>query len=320
MYKLLRYAVVFFLFTIVRQHLTFAQASLSFVENKGQWADSIHFKAELPGGRVHIQDGGLAYYFASIQDLQVIADKIEHGDSLGGQTIKLHNYKVHYKGANSSPSYSTAEQKNNYLNYFYGDDSTKWRGNIRLFEKIVQHGVYDGIDVAVYSKLNSLKYDFIIAPGADPGLIQLSFEGVMPEIMANGNLHIVTSVNEIIEQAPYAYQMIGGVEVPVDCHFELTGNLLSFSLPAGYDQQYPLIIDPELVFTTFSGGGDFQNGYFSYCTTYDAEGSLYAAGVPLWGFWPYPPEWPTTPGAFQPEYTSIYGPMVIINKYNAVGS
>lgn len=161
----------------------------------------------------------------------------------------------------------------------------------------------------------------MVAPGADPAQIKLAFEGVLPELTLDGDLRLKTSVNEVIEKAPYAYQIIDGLEVPVACRFNLQGYELSFSLPYGYDSLYPLVIDPELVFVTFSGAEDYDYGYYSFCTTYDDRGSPYVAGVPIPAVWQIPPpQWPTTPGAFQEEWTTIYEPMVCINKYNATGS
>lgn len=291
-----------------------------FVENKGQWADSVRYAAQLPGGMLHIANSGFAYYYALEADLRRINDKKEQGQMVDSEQVHIHNYRVSYVGGNDHISYTTADKRNNYINYFYGQDKAKWQGHIGLYGKVVQHNVYDGIDVAVYSKDKSLKYDFIVAPGSDPTLIKMKFEGVNPVLTAEGHLKITTSVNEITEQAPYAYQVINGVAVQVPCHYQLNNDQITFALPDGYNPGYALVIDPELVFTTFSGAGDFFSGYFSYCTTYDKQGSLYAAAVPSRFFWTPPPQWPTTPGAFQEAWTTIYEPMTCINKYTPDGS
>src|SRR5690606_28468218 len=112
----------------------------------------------------------------------------------------------------------------------------------------------------IYSKATSLKYDFIVAEAADPADIRLEFVGVTPQLTPEGKLKIRTSVNEITEQPPYAYQLINGTEQAVPCFYILNSNELSFGFPHGYNPNYPLIIDPELVFTTFSGAGDFASG------------------------------------------------------------
>jgi gliding motility-associated-like protein len=310
--------LLFFLYSSI----AFGQkkAAFDFVENKGQWEDSIRYQAQIPGGMLHITDKGFRYYYLSADDMTRIGELKEEGRNVDSEKVHLHNYRVSFIGANETIKYRTDERRSNYMNYFFGRDSSAWRGNIGLFGKVVQQDVYHGIDVAMYSKGQSLKYDFILAPGANPAAIRLKFEGVHPELTPGGHLKIKTSVNEIVEQAPYAYQMIDGREQPVKCLFKLQGNQLTFEFPEGYDQHYTLVIDPELVFTTFSGGGDFGNGYFSFCTTYDSEGCLYAAGVPVWGLWAFPPLWPVTPGAFQTTYSTIYGPMVCLNKYNASGT
>src|SRR5690606_32264710 len=70
---------------------------------------------------------------------------------------------------------------------------------------------------------------------------------------------------------------------------------------------------------TFSGGSNFSSGYYSYSTTYDNLGSLYAGGVPLGGSFSTP-QWPTTPGAFQTTYNVGATNITCINKYNPLGS
>lgn len=291
-----------------------------FIENKGQWENDIRFRAAIPDGILDITDKGFAYHYMAREDRERIEELKEKGLPADSEKVRLHNYRVRFEGGKETVHYSQEQRRNHYINYFFGKDPAQWKGNIGLYGRVVQHGVYEGIDVAVYSKTHSLKYDFVIAPGADPRKIRLRFEGVLPQLTTAGTLFIKTSVNEITEQAPYAYQQINGKTIPVKCHFKLTKDLLSFELPEGYNTAYPLVIDPELIFTTFSGAGDFFAGYYSFCTTYDDAGCLYAAGVPVWSLWPFPPQWPVTPGAFQTTYSTIYGPMVCINKYNATGT
>lgn len=312
---------VFIVLTLLPGRVSaFNKEGFSFIENKGQWSDSVRYKAEIPGGMLHLTDHGFQYHYLSVADIRRIDSVKEAGGNADSQNIRLHNYRVVFEGGNENIHYTAQDKRTRYVNYFFGKDSSGWKGNIGLYGKVIQHNIYRGIDVAIYSKPGSLKYDFMIAPGSDPNHIRLNFQGVHPHMTAAGNLSIKTSVNEVTEQAPYAYQIINGKEVPVKCKFKLNGDQLTFELPEGYNNQYTLIIDPELVFTTFSGGGDYQMGYYSFCTTYDREGCLYAAGVPIVFLWPFPPLWPVTPGAFQTTYSTVYGPMVCINKYNASGT
>ena len=63
-------------------------------------------------------------------------------------------------------------------NYFIGNDQQKWRTNVPQFSKIICREVYPGIDLLYYGNQRNLEHDFVIAPGADPGVIRLEFDGV----------------------------------------------------------------------------------------------------------------------------------------------
>ncbi len=290
------------------------KTGLDFIENKGQWVPEARFKAELPGGVVFITDHGFVYNYYNQQDIYKAtghdADGHEHVGAVGDEMIHFHAYKVNFLGALPGIKYEQTEKRSNYNNYFLGNDPSKWAGGVGLFGKVVQKNIYNGIDVAIYSKGPSMKYDFVVAAGADPSQIALAFEGVTPRLSSDGSLIITTSVNEIKEQAPYTYQVIGGKTVPVKCNYVLKGGRLGFEFPDGYDHQAALIIDPVLVFATYSGGT--QNSFYSFSTTYDADGNLYA------GSQAYGAGWPVTPGAAYAAFSGIQD--VAINKYNATGT
>ncbi len=70
---------------------------------------------------------------------------------------------------------------------------------------------------------------------------------------------------------------VNGRQVRVACRYVLSkGGLLKFDFPNCYDQSRELIIDPTLVFATFSGSSATTYGFSA---TYDTAGCLYA-GVP----------------------------------------
>jgi gliding motility-associated-like protein len=288
---------------------------IDFVENKGQWEQAARFKAAVPGGVMFLTDQGFVYNYADQKQLQHRHED-DHGNANGSQEelLNCHAYNVNFVGARADLRYEPAERRSYYHNYFLGNDPSRWAGNVGLYGTVKQQGVYEGIDLVVYSKEQNLKYDFIVAPGANPAQIQLAFEGVQPQLRQDGSLHIRTSVNEIHELAPYTYQLIDGKEVPVASRYELSKGVLRFAFPEGYNQQYPLVIDPVLVFATFSGGvaSGGSSGYYAYSTTYDEEGNTYASSGA------YHLGWPTTAGAYQTTFAGVRD--VSVNKYNATGS
>ncbi|PSK89040.1 gliding motility-associated C-terminal domain-containing protein [Taibaiella chishuiensis] len=285
---------------------------IDFAENKGQWVEQAKFRADVPGGAVFITNQGFVYNYIDQKDLHRIHELThEPGHNLSNEIIHYHAYKVNFSGANTAVQYTNDEKRSHYNNYYIGNDPSKWASNVHLYGKVTQKNVYQGVDVSIYSQKGSLKYDFVVAPGADAAQIALTFDGVQPQLTAEGHLKLKTSVNEIIEQAPYTYQVIDGKETPVKSKYKLNRGKLSFEFPEGYNHQAELVIDPILVFATYSGGTSASN--YSDATTYDQAGNLYA------GAYAYGLGWPVTTGAYQ---TTFGGGSVdaAINKYNALGS
>lgn len=291
---------------------------LSFIENKGQWVEEAKFRANLPGGVVFMTDKGFVYNFVSEKDLADIHAKASGKDPRSANNaqdiVHHHAYRINFVGANAAPKYVKENKRSFYHNYFIGNDRSKWAGNVGLYGSVEQQGIYDGINMKVYSSTggSSMKYDFIVSPGADPNMIAMSFEGVSPTLDRNGNLIIKTSVNEVHEKAPYSYQVINGREVAVKSAYKLTKGVLQFAFPEGYDANYPLVIDPDLVFATFSGGSGSGSGFYAHTTSYDSEGNLYA------GTKAYQAGWPTGPGSFQANFAG--GEDAGVNKYTANGT
>lgn len=292
---------------------------VSFIENKGQWNDTIRFKAEIGNGALFLTDQGFVYHFIHEDDLfahhQPMCNQEPKADppvDEKQQLFRHHAYKVKFVGANQEPMIFKGENKRSwYNNYFLGNDSTRWQSNVGLYGKVIQQKVYPGIDMAMYQEGQRLKYDFIVAPGADPSQIILEFEGVQPQLTREGNLMIETSVNTIIEQAPIVYQEINGQKVVISSGYTLENNHLSYTIESSYDSSYPLIIDPTLVFSTYSGGTD-GGSFVGYASAYDDDGNFYlGAEVTPFG-------WPVTIGAFQTSLVSHSD--IGINKYSSDGS
>ena len=151
--------------------------------------------------------------------------------------------------------------------YLIGNDETKWRRNVPHFSRVAFHNVYPGVDV-IYRGLErygsaagpaQLEYDFMVAPGADPGLIELSFEGVDDlQIGPAGGLVLRTAAGELRQRRPFIYQDIAGERAKVDGHFVLRDDgRVGFSV-GSYDSNAPLIIDPKVEFATYLGGDDYE--------------------------------------------------------------
>ncbi len=72
-------------------------------------------------------------------------------------------------GANPSPQLTGLDELPGTSNYFIGNDPSKWRTNMPNYAKVEYQDVYPGIDLVYYGNQRQLEYDFVVAPGADPG-------------------------------------------------------------------------------------------------------------------------------------------------------
>lgn len=304
--------VNFLILALLFQHLLgFAKSSepIEFIENKNQWEAPILYKACLPGGALFLTKMGLVYNFYSQNDLEQIHELKHKNVNVIEQKVHFHSFKVNFIGANSNPMVYSENEFPQHQNYFIGNDSKKWASNVPLFEKTSYKDLYPGIDLAFYSKNGNLKYDFLVAKNADASKIKLVYEGTVPKLLSNGNLLIKTSVNEFQEMAPYAYQIIEGKELEVKCNFELKNNELSYTFPEGYNKNAQLVIDPVMLFRTYSGSTAMT---FGWSATYDLTGKLYSGGEC------FATGWPVTIGAFQTTYGAAVD--ASINVYSPNGS
>src|SRR5690554_2126289 len=196
-------------------------SSIEFIENKGQWIEDAKFKAKLPYGAMFLTNNGFVYNFVSAEDLNRINGiKCEFDEQMElskeDGVVNFHAYRMNFVNANTEIKYEHGEKKPHYHNYFLGNDQSKWAGNVGLYASVTQKDIYNGVDVVLYGNEDAfMKYDLIVAPHADISQVSLSFEGVQPELTKDGSLLIKTSVNEIIEKAPYTYQEIDGKIIEV---------------------------------------------------------------------------------------------------------
>ncbi len=286
------------------------EGNLDFIKNQNQFPDQVRYKAFLPGGAVFLTQDGFTYNYYKTSDLERIHEQKHKGRKVADEPVHFHAYHVRFSKANKEALIKEEEIRPYYHNYFIGNDPTRWAGNVPLYKKITWQGLYAGIDAIVYSRGSSLKYDFVVQPGADPAQIVMAFDGVQPQLDKNGSLQIHTTVNTVTEQEPYVYQRIGGEEIPVKARYKaLPGNRITFDFPEGYNKMYALVIDPVLVFSTFSGS---TADTYGFSATYDPNGNLYAGGEC------FDVGWPVTAGAFQTSYGTWVD--AGLNKYSSNGS
>jgi hypothetical protein len=278
---------------IVGSFIGFSQhSSLEFIENKGQWEQEVKFKGVMNNGAFFLQEKGFTVLLNNPEDLEQMAESFHGGThtSSGSNAAKLahppkdpqgknsvtvhsHAYRVNFINA-GTPVIVPDKPLNSFNNYFIGNDPSKWKRDCKVFQAVTYQNMYKGIDVRYYTNEGRLKYDIIAHPGADVSALAMQFSGVDGLEVKNEQLVIKTSVGEIRELKPYAYQVIDGLKKEVGCRFTLggkTGRTVQFATE-NYSRTSALIIDPILIFSSFSGSSANNWGYTA---TYGPDGSFF---------------------------------------------
>ncbi len=288
------------------------QSLVKFTENKNQWDENVLYSAQLDGGMLFLEKNCFTYNFYDKETLRKNHVNKEQSPK-DHQVIRSHAFRMTFLNSEQEVTTQSKLATASHSNYFIGNDPRKWSNNVKSYKEVLYDNIYKGIDLQVIGMDNSVKYNFFVTPFADPHDIKLNYEGVDRISILKGALKIKTSLNEIIEQKPYAYQDIENKRVTVPCEFVLKNNNVSFNFPNGYDENVELVIDPVLIFAC-SSGSTADN--FGMSATYDAQGNLYAGGT-VYGI-----GYPATLGAYDPTFNGALAngrTDVVITKYDSTG-
>ena len=294
---------VIFLFCFIVTRLS---SQNPFIENKGQLPEQVKAQLHLKSGSLFFEKDKLIYSFYS-------GEKLAAAHNLGREntTIDAHAYKVEFVDGGNNSKIELFKESSYFENYFLGKEN-KWARKVKSYKILFQKNIYEGVDVKYYVEKDKLKYEIIVDPNITTNQIQIKYNGVENIILKSDNIYIITSVNTIKENKPYAYQKINGQQVEVECNYVLQNNILSFSFPKGYNKDEQLIIDPVLEFSTYSGS---TTDNFGYTATYDNFGFLYSGSTSFGN------GYPTTIGAYQMDYTNTLGGTdIAITKYDTSGT
>ncbi len=266
---------------------------ITFVQNRGQWPVEVLFRAELPGGFLCLKKNSLHYVF---YDAKTVSDQHTAVVGTTPETLRAQGIEVQFIGSTSAPTIDPKKPSTTLFNYFLGKDPTRWAGNAPAFAEVTYQDLYPGINLRVYAYYQTLKYEFVIQPGADPEQIKLVYAGADRLRLTDGKLTIETSVTTFSENKPYSFVSQNGTATEVAARWQLTDSTARFVLPNGYNRNLLLTIDPELVFSSFSGA---QSDNWGNTATYDDAGFLYA-GSTAFGL-----QFPVTRGAFQVDFGGL---------------
>ncbi len=278
---------------------------LHFFENKGQWPENVKYRADITSGFVFMENKSLIFSFYDNQNPHFFHPyRPVSQQTYPNSANKVHcrAYRLSFVGAlDTRPTHSQARSKE-YRNYFLGQRAAS---HVFGYDTVYYPSLYQGIDMRIYQGEYDLKYDFEVKAGVSTAQINMQYSGVDTLFLRYGNLYIVSGTDTVIELKPVSYQKKGKKWVEVPTEFDLQGNTVGFVFPQGYDTSQDLLIDPLLVFSSFSGS---TSDNWGNTAGFDSLGNLYAGGT-VFGA-----NFPTTVGSFDVDFNGEVD--VAIIKYD----
>jgi alpha-tubulin suppressor-like RCC1 family protein len=227
---------------------------------------------EAAGGPV----AGPELFLARGHDYQFLISAAEAQIALRQRDGEAATVRMQFRDANAQARVRGDAVLPGKVNYFTGSDPAQWRAGVATYGRVRVEELYSGVNLVYYGNQQLLEYDFDIAPGTDPAVIAIQFDGT-DKITVNSRGELILSLpgGEIRQPRPLIYQMIGGVRKEIAGGYRLMdAHTVGFAVGA-YDHSRPLIIDPVLGFSTYFGG---TAGEAAWAVALDQNGNIYITG------------------------------------------
>ncbi|MBA3239614.1 MAG: hypothetical protein H0T60_00110 [Acidobacteria bacterium] len=187
----------------------YGKLPLSFEANRGQASGgAVKFLSRGSGYALFLTPGEAVLRLRQDEGGEAGGDAGQSGESrrAGAEAV----LRIVPVDANPSPKVRGLDKLAGKSNYFVGERRA-WRTNVSTYARVAYESIYPGIDLVFYGNQQQLEYDFIVAPGADPSRVELSFGGAESvRVDERGDLVLRVGNHEVIQRQPVAYQERGG--------------------------------------------------------------------------------------------------------------
>jgi len=251
---------------------SYGELPLYFIENKGQVDKRVRFFEKGSGHTTFFTKDGVVLALTKSAGK---ADKAPHDKKFTTEVLRLS-----FVGADKKVHIAAGEAMPGHVNYFVGNDKTKWRSNVPTYGNLTYKDVYKNIDIKFYGNNNNIEHDIIVRPGGDPSLVKFVYNGIKGlNVTDTGDLEILLREGTLIEQRPYIYQEINGKRVAVKGSYKVLksgdGAFTYGFTVASYDHTKNIVIDPVLLYSTYLGGAARD---FAKDIAVDSSGAVYVTG------------------------------------------
>lgn len=169
--------------------------------------------------------------------------------------------------------------------YALGSRPSAWRYNVPRYSRVRIPGVYRGIDIVYHHDRGGLEFDLHVAPGTDPNAIVMQFEGADKiELSQEGDLLLHRDDTVVWQKKPTIYQNQASSRLIIAGRYSIENNRARFVI-GDYDRSAPLVIDPEISFSSIVGRNQ-DLGPLLVGT--DLLGNVYLAGTVYFPYTTHP--------------------------------
>jgi len=249
-----------------------------FIENKGQVIDQngtyqpdVLFIFQYADYNIILKKNGFSYTQYRIIEKSFLSESdASNIKSITEADVTLHRIDIRFIGANTPLII-----KENKLPYHFNYQNIQPAVNqVSSFEKITYKNIYKNIDVIFYATNGTVKYDFVLHPGALLKDIQMLYEGAgNPAFKADGSIDIKTTEGILNEIIPCSYLLNDPEKVHVN--YQIKDNVVSFK-SSGYKKNQTLVIDP---YPTITWNTIFEHVNYYLSTTIDTHNNKILSGL-----------------------------------------
>jgi hypothetical protein len=244
-----------------------AKLQIPFIANQGQRDKEVKFYARTFGGTVFVTESGtLVYSLPKIEGKTRVNGVVLREGLLGGRVDEV-------KGEDRATTK---------LNYFSGNDSSKWQRNIPSYDVVSLGEVYPGVEFKLKAYGNNVEKLFYVKPGAQPDIIKMQLAGANGlRVNEQGELEVETELGVVKFSKPVAYQEENDEKKEiVEAAYVVKDDKYGFEV-GDYDNTRELVIDPILAATYLGGFGLTDDGgrEFAIDIAVESTGNILVAGT-----------------------------------------
>ncbi len=295
-----------------------AQNSSLFVENVGQFPSHVLFLARggTPGEVWLAQDAiWITLVRSEARGRGAEVEERDDRNAIGHPQSKSYNLKLSFPGANPHPRIEPFNRLDTRINYYAGNDPTRWRENVPVWGGVRYADLYPGVDLEIGGESGRWAWRLVFRAPYSASDIHLSVQGAEAVELQQDSMRIRTAVGDFalpllaVEGQPHlpaAARILSAAPRDLPASIEIAAPFAQSTiraLPSAiHDQQ------SALLYSTFLGGNASDE---AKAIAVDGSGAAYVTG------WTFSTNFTTTPGL---DSTLGGNADVVVAKLNATGT